>query len=177
MLSSDVRPDHFGPNRNPPHGASKGFSTMPTNRRIFLTQSASSLALAICPLLPAETKGRWYQDTLYARNLPKRKFPDYRFVFSLNSKGLGRTDHFHRYEPSIEKAFTHLRAAAEKWNSEAKDPEFTFNRYGIHLLRAPKLTFPGTYGYSVAYAKDLRALETLQILLTKLELPTRIVVL
>ncbi len=150
---------------------------MTINRRVFLTQSASSLALTICSLLPAETKGRWYQDTLYARNLPKRKFPDHRFVFSLNSKGLGRTDQFHRYEPSVEKAFTHLRAAAEKWDPQAKDPEFTFNGYGIQLIRVPKFTFPGTYGYSVAYAKDLRALEALQILLTKLELPTRIVVL
>jgi len=151
--------------------------TTMTTRREFLSQSVSVVGESVAATCHEPLSRIWYKDTLYARPLPKKRYPSYRFVLCLNSKGLGRRDRYHVYEPAIEGAFRHLRLSAEKWDPSAKDPETSLNRFGIELIRVPKYTFPGTYGYCAAYAKDLRALDSLQVVLTKIEIPTRVVTL
>ena len=152
-------------------------TTMSTTRREFLSQSFSAVGVSLTSSCHESFSRLWYRDTLYARALPKKHYPAYRYVLCLNSKGLGRKDRYHVYEPTIEAAFQHLRLAAEKWDPRASDPEVSLSRFGIELVRVPKFTYPGTYGSCAAYAKDLRAIHSLQIVLTKIEAPTRVVIL
>jgi hypothetical protein len=146
-----------------------------TNRRLFLQKTAGlpllSLATGFHPRGQAQK-----EDILYARRLPRNFSPNHTHIFSLNSRGRDRIDRYTVYEPPVSKAFYHLRNdVSAKWNPLCQDPEQGLLSKGIELYRIPKNFYPGTYGRTVAYALSPDALHNIQIILTRLEIPTRLI--
>ena len=147
-----------------------------TNRRSFLRDSLflpflASLATGFKS--PGQAKEN---DILYARRLNGQHGPNRTHIFYLNSRGRDLLDRYTVYEPPVSKAFYHLRDdVSVKWNPLSKDSEEGLLSKGIELYRIPKKYLTGTYGNTVAYALFPDALHNLQIILTRLEIPTTVV--
>lgn len=148
---------------------------MNTDRRSFLRKTALLPLLTLAgALTPRSSVPR--ERILYARKLPRGFSPNRTHIFSLGSTGRGRIDRYVVYEPPVTAAFYHLRNdVSAKWNPLSRDPEDGLLCKDIELYRIPKKFYPGTYGYSAAYAQSPDALHNLHIILTRLEVPTRIV--
>lgn len=147
-----------------------------TNRRSFLRNSfflpfIASLATGFKPRCQAKEN-----DILYARRLDGDYGQNRTHIFYLNSRGRDLVDRYTVYEPPVSNAFYHLRdKVSVKWNPLSKDSEEGLLCKGIELCRIPKKFYTGTYGRTVAYARFPDALHNLQIILTRLEIPTTVV--
>jgi hypothetical protein len=147
-----------------------------TNRRSFLKKSfflpcLTFLATGFKPRGQAKEN-----DILYARRLDGDHGPDRTHIFYLNSRGRNLVDRYTVYEPPVRSAFYHLRdKVSVKWNPLSKDSEEGLLSKGIELCRIPKKYLTETYGSTVAYARFPDALHNLQIILTRLEIPTTVV--
>lgn len=148
---------------------------MNTDRRSFLRKTALLPLLTLAgALTPRSSVPR--ERILYARKLPRGFSPNRTHIFSLGSTGRGRIDRYVVYEPPVTAAFYHLRNdVSAKWNPLSRDPEDGLLCKDIELYRIPKKFYPGTYGYSAAYAQSPDALHNLHIILTRLEVPTRLI--
>ena len=146
------------------------------NRRSFLKKSSllpflATLATGFTPRGQAKA-----EDILYARRLPRDFSPNRTHIFYLNSRGRDRLDRYTVYEPPVSDAFYHLRdKVSVRWNPLSRDPEEGLLCKGIELCRIPKKFYTGTYGRTVAYAQYPDALDNLQIILTRLQVPATVV--
>ena len=145
------------------------------NRRLFLQKTAGLPLLLLATGFDSRGQAK-NENILYARQLPRDFSPNRTHIFSLGSTGRGRIDRYVVYEPPVTAAFHHLRNdVSARWNPLSRDPEDGLLSKGIELYRIPKKFYPGTYGYSVAYAQSPDALHNLHIILTRLEIPTRLI--
>jgi len=146
------------------------------NRRLFLQKSFSLPFLAFLATGFHSRGQAGKENILYARQLPRGFSPDRTHIFYLNSKGRDLVDRYTVYEPPVTSAFYHLRdQVSAKWNPLCQDSEEGLLSKGIELRRIPKKYLTGTYGSAVAYAQHPDALHNLQIILTRLEIPTTVI--
>jgi len=145
------------------------------NRRLFLQKTAGLPLLLLATGFDSRGQAK-NENILYARQLPRDFSPNRTHILYLNSRGRDLVDRYTVYEPPVRSAFYHLRdQVSTKWDPLSKDFEEGLLSKGIELCRIPKKYLTGTYGSTVAYAQYPDALHNLRIILTRLEIPTRVV--
>ena len=146
--------------------------TSTIDRRSFLKKSILLPWLAFLTGFKPHAQGP-ARFILYARRLPPNFSANRTHIFSLNSTGGNSINRYTPYEPAARNAFYYLRDHVSKqWNPLCKDAEEGLITKGIELYRIPKKFLTGTWGCAVAYAQHHDALDNLQTILTRLEMPT-----